>query len=103
MANETVVIDVVGNDTDPASRSLELRSVTAPSRGVSEIATGMVAYTPAFGFVGRDTFTYTVANDLGLDADGTVTVDVKGHGGSFADGTWFTDGTGWTEQTTAAG
>ena len=101
-ANEPVTIDVIANDGDPAGRPLAVDGVTEPAHGASAIADGKVTYTPAFGFVGADAFTYTVANDLGLADTAEIAVRVDGQGEPFADGTWFTDGTGWSEADAAA-
>jgi hypothetical protein len=102
VANRAVVIPVLANDDDPAGRPLTVVAVTTPATGSAVIAdAGSVTYTPAFGFIGQDSFTYTVANDLGLEAQAQVTVTVDGDGEPFSDGTFFTDGTGWVESRAA--
>ncbi|MEE9313269.1 MAG: Ig-like domain-containing protein, partial [Rhizobiaceae bacterium] len=40
-------------------------------------ADGTVKYTPNTGFVGQDTFTYTITDDKGATDTATVTIDVK--------------------------
>jgi len=97
VANSSVEVDVLANDTDPARRPLSLVAVATPTNGAAAIVDGRAVYEPAYGFVGRDRFAYTVANDLGLEDEAVVTVDVAGDGEPFADGTFFTDGTGWLE------
>ena len=72
-------IDVLANDSDPDG-SLVPSSVTivqAVSGSVTrEPTSGAVIYTPAQGFLGDDSFTYTVADDLGLTSN-TATVTVR--------------------------
>jgi hypothetical protein len=97
VANTSVNIDVLANDTDPASRPLSLVAVATPTNGAAAIVEGKAVYEPVYGFVGRDRFAYTVANDLGRKDEAVVTVDIAGHGEPFADGTFFADGTGWLD------
>jgi hypothetical protein len=97
LANMSVEVDVLANDTDAASGPLSLVSVAAPTNGTAAVVAGKAVYEPTYGFVGRDVFTYTVANDQGLEDTARVTVDVDGHGEPFADGTFFDDGTGWLD------
>ena len=69
--NISTVIDVLANDTD-ADGSLNPATVAivgGPAHGSVTIdtATGKITYTPTTGYVGADSFTYTVNDD-----DGTV-------------------------------
>ena len=75
-AGVAVVIDVLANDTDPEGEPLTLAAVGTPQHGTAVIDAGKVRYTPAAGFSGTDTFTYTVADAFGTTAAGTVTVAV---------------------------
>ena len=64
-------------DTDPDGDTLTVESVTTPGDGTATInANGTVRYTPDAGFVGTDTFDYTVADGNGGSDTGTVTVTV---------------------------
>ncbi|MFQ5648302.1 MAG: beta strand repeat-containing protein, partial [bacterium] len=78
-----VAIDVLANDSDPDG-SLNLTSVTIttlPSNGSTSVnpITGVVTYTPATGFLGQDSFAYTVDDNSGLSSnDATVSVRVFG-------------------------
>jgi hypothetical protein len=75
--NQPVVINVVANDTDGGSPPLTVTSVTQPSNGTaSNNGNGTVTYAPKSGFVGTDSFTYTIKNNCGKTATGTVTVNV---------------------------
>jgi hypothetical protein len=63
--------------SDPNGDALGVASVTEGSHGRVVInANGTVTYTPAAGFTGIDTFTYTVTDPYGHPAVGTGTVTV---------------------------
>jgi hypothetical protein len=50
---------------------------TAPAHGTASVsAAGAASYTPAAGFSGTDSFTYTATNANGVSPGSTVTVDV---------------------------
>ncbi len=79
--NDAVEIDVADNDIDPdGSIDASTLVVTSPaSNGVAEVNTveGTITYTPNGGFVGEDTFAYTVEdNDSVVSNAATVTVIV---------------------------
>ncbi|MEO8133999.1 MAG: Ig-like domain-containing protein [Betaproteobacteria bacterium] len=69
-------LNVLANDSDPDGDTLTLTAVSAPARGTAVIAGNRVSYTPASGFFGTDTFTYTIADGRGGTASATVTVTV---------------------------
>jgi uncharacterized protein YhjY with autotransporter beta-barrel domain len=74
--NQAVSIDVLANDVSGDGSPLTINSASQPANGSVIFPAGAsVTYTPNAGFVGQDTFTYTVTNDLGSDT-ATVTVDV---------------------------
>lgn len=68
-------INVLANDFD-VDGSLAPNTVTVvsqPKRGsVSVAASGAIVYTPNIGFTGNDSFTYTVADNLGLVSNEAV-------------------------------
>jgi hypothetical protein len=73
-----VTIEVLGNDNDPDGAALFITEVGMPANG-SAVANsnGSITYTPAAGFVGTDSFTYTIADaDNALDT-ATVVVSVQ--------------------------
>lgn len=70
------VIDVMSNDTDLDSDTLTITSVTQPSNGTVVNNNGNVTYTPAPGFSGMDSFTYTVSDGNGGTSTAVVTVNV---------------------------
>lgn len=74
-AGETVVIDVLGNDTDPNDGGgLYIVSVDV-SQGVINVTERGIEYTADPDFTGVDTFTYTVSNGWAERTE-TVTVTV---------------------------
>jgi Bacterial Ig domain len=79
VSGQPVTIDVRGNDNANGGGALTVQSVGDPGNGTARISDGKVVYTPDDGFVGTDTFTYTVATEFGTDT-ATVTVTVTGAG-----------------------
>lgn len=86
----TVVVSVLGNDTDPEAGSLTLVSVgSAEKQGTRsflqraqaplnlEIVGNTVVYTPPSDYWGEDSFFYTVVDDEGLYGRGKVFVNVE--------------------------
>lgn len=72
-----VTFNVVNNDTDVDGDTLTLAAVGNPANGtVTSNASGEITYTPAAGFFGSDSFSYTVS-DGSLTAVGTVIVSVS--------------------------
>ena len=77
--NTSVVINVLANDT-PGSNPLAPTSVAIvqqPADGTLQInpSTGAVSYLPQNGFIGMDTFTYTVSDAQG-NASNAATVSI---------------------------
>ncbi|MCW9014350.1 MAG: Ig-like domain-containing protein [Gammaproteobacteria bacterium] len=78
-----VTIDVTTVCTDAAgsivASTLAVSSTSTNNGNVSvDPGTGIVTYTPAFGFAGTDTFTYTVQDDnAGTSTPATVTMTVE--------------------------
>ncbi|HTF96068.1 MAG TPA: retention module-containing protein [Cellvibrio sp.] len=66
---------LLGNDTDLDADALTLASVGNASSGTVSIVSGNVQFTPAPGFSGPASFTYTVSDGHGT-ATGTVSVTV---------------------------
>lgn len=86
----SVTINVLANASDPDGDQLEVVSVTQGDNG--EVALnddGTVTYTPAAGFDGTDSFTYTIDDDHGGQATGTVTATVLPNAGVVVDGTLY--------------
>src|SRR5262249_26753680 len=79
---------LLANDTDPKGQPLTVVAVSAASSAGGTVALNdngtpadpsddFVQYTPPAGFVGTDTFTYTVANTAGGTASATRTMTVS--------------------------
>jgi len=73
-------LTVLANDSDSDGQVVRITSVTSPAHGTVAIATDgqSVSYKPAADFFGADTFTYTMLDNRGGSATGTVTVNVTG-------------------------
>jgi len=74
-----VTVAVRGNDTDPDGDSLTVSGVTQGANGsvVIDAVTGNPIYTPNTGFIGSDSFTYTINDGNGGTATATVNVTVN--------------------------
>ncbi len=74
--------NVLANDTDPdAGDTKTITAIGATNHGgtVSIVGAGAnntLSYTPAAGYVGTETFTYTMRDTAGLTSTATVTVTV---------------------------
>lgn len=77
------VIDVLANDNggpNEASDTITVTAVGATNNGGTATITaggGSVTYSPAAGFIGTETFTYTITDAGGLEDTATVTVTVE--------------------------
>ncbi len=73
----SVIITVLSNDTDMDGNMLKVTAVSEPANGTAVANTDhTVTYTPKSGFVGNDTFTYTVSDSDGQTAIASVSVTV---------------------------
>lgn len=75
--NTAIAVPVLANDSDPDGDSLSIVSTSQPGNGTATVSGDSVLYTPATGFIGTDTFTYTIADPDGLTATATVTITVN--------------------------
>ncbi|MFO7648448.1 Ig-like domain-containing protein [Halomonas campaniensis] len=72
-----VQIAVLENDSDPDGDPLTVGAVTRPNNGsVTVNADGTLTYTPDFGFIGSDSFTYRAYDGRLLSDPATVNVAV---------------------------
>ena len=69
-------INVLANDSDPDGDTLSVIQVSPPTHGSAGIAGNLVNYTPTPGFVGSDSFTYTISDGHGGNATASVAVTV---------------------------
>lgn len=75
-----VTIDVLTNDTDIDGDNLSIKSgsVTQPTHGTTTfIGDGDIKYIPTDGFIGTDSFEYTVQDGNGGEDTTTVTVNIE--------------------------
>jgi hypothetical protein len=79
--NGSVLVDVLAGDTGDG---LTLTGASAPADGTAVISGGKILYAPTQGYVGLDTFTYTVTDASGVTA--TANVDVAVQAGSTSGG-----------------
>ena len=78
--NTTVNIAVLANDSDPDGDTLTITTVTQGANGGTVTITNggtRVSYRPRSGFIGTDSFTYTVSDGDDGTATATVTVTVN--------------------------
>lgn len=72
-----VQIPVLANDSDPEAADLIVANVGVARNGTVVInPDSTIQYAPMPGFVGQDSFTYTVQDERGNSTDATVTVSV---------------------------
>ncbi len=86
----SVDLDVLANDSDPNDDHLTVVGVAGARPGaLLTVAAGggSLTYTPAPGFTGEDTFTYTVDDGRGQTASARVTVTVPNENPVAADDT----------------
>jgi len=75
--NTATTIGVLTNDTDADGDTLAVTSVSTPVHGTASInPNGTIAYAPAAGYSGADSFTYTISDGQGGSATTTVNVTV---------------------------
>lgn len=80
-AGDTVVIDVLANDSDANGDALHVMSVTDPTGGTATLNDdGTVSYTALDTFEGEDSFEYIVSDPFGATDTGLVTISVTGLG-----------------------
>jgi hypothetical protein len=73
--NKSTTLTPLANDTVTAGGTLALVSATAPAHGTATVSGNNVVYAPTAGFIGKDTFSYTVNAGAGSSAS-TATVSV---------------------------
>ncbi len=75
-AGKPLAINVVGNDTDPDGDNLRVSAFTAAAHGRVSRSGSLLVYTPAAGYNGSDSFTYTVRDPSGSSDTGLVQIQV---------------------------
>jgi len=71
-----VTINVLANDSDSDGDTLTITGSTTPAHGTATCTTTCL-YTPANGYTGADSFTYTISDGHGGTATATVNVTVQ--------------------------
>lgn len=71
-----IALDVLDNDSDPDGDAITIVGTTQPANGLVAFTGTTVTYAPAAGFVGTDSFTYTIDDGRGGSASATVRVTV---------------------------
>ena len=69
-------IDVLVNDSDIDGHTITLKTVSASGNGTVTIANNKVNYTPASGFNGAETISYTIEDSEGGTANAEVSITV---------------------------
>lgn len=80
LQNQPVTFDPRANDSDPGGNTLSITGVTTPSHGTASFTATSATYSPATGYVGPDSFGYSIANGVGGTASSTVSVSVTPSG-----------------------
>ncbi len=75
-ASASVLIDVLANDVDPDGDPLVIVGFAGASYGGLLLEGNQLRYTPQDGFVGTDSFSYTVEDDSQATDTATVTIHV---------------------------
>jgi predicted RNA-binding protein len=75
--DSTVLIDVLANDSDIDGDSLAIILFSQGAHGTVVQEGGSMRYTPAATYNGTDSFTYTISDDNGGTAAGTVNITVN--------------------------
>src|SRR6185312_13240001 len=74
--------------TGSGGTALSFATSTNPAHGtVDTLASGLVQYTPAAGFIGTDSFEYVANDENGTSAPATVTIRVGNHAPTATDDT----------------
>lgn len=77
LESHALVLDVLANDMDPDGDSLSVETTSAGNNGTTRLnADGTITYQPNPGFIGTDSFDYTVSDGNGASASASVTIRV---------------------------
>ncbi|MCB1506341.1 MAG: cadherin-like domain-containing protein [Hyphomicrobiaceae bacterium] len=72
----SVLIDVLANDTDANKDALSIASIAQPAHGTAAIQNGQILYTPAANYTGSDAFQYTISDGRGGSSSAQVSVNI---------------------------
>ena len=69
---------MLANDSDPDNDPLTVTGTTTPAHGTAVVnANNTITYTPATGYTGPDSFTYSISDGRGGTASATVSITVS--------------------------
>ena len=89
-------VSVLANDTDPDGDALTVTGASTPANGTTVVnANGSITYTPAAGYVGTDSFTYTISDGRGGVGGASVSVTVSEQVNLVGNPGFETDTAGW--------
>ena len=80
---QSVMVNVLSNDSDPEGDNLSITNVARPSNGKALFNGSMVTYIPDAEFTGTDLFDYTISDANGGTANATLTIAVQGRSNRF--------------------
>ncbi|WP_121970207.1 Ig-like domain-containing protein [Leptolyngbya sp. BC1307] len=102
-AGTPIIINVMGNDSDPDGDSLSIAGVSGAANGtVSSNTNGTLTYTPKDGFSGNDSFSYSISDGKGGSATATVGVVVNPAPSTSITSNSATSGSAATSSSTAS-
>ncbi|MBL4764425.1 MAG: cadherin-like domain-containing protein [Colwellia sp.] len=103
--NESIIINVLNNDTDVDGDTLVVTSTSSGSegKGLVTFSSNNIRYTPKVGFSGIDHFSYVVSDGNGGSDTAIVTVDVDDNNMSSSENTVTTTTTTTTTTTSSGG
>ncbi|MEL7451190.1 MAG: Ig-like domain-containing protein, partial [Pseudomonadota bacterium] len=73
-SGDSLTLPVLLNDSDPDGDPLVISTVTEPAHGSATTVGDRIVYTPEAGFLGADTFSYTINDGRGGTASATVRI-----------------------------
>ncbi len=90
-SGDSVVLDLLSNDTDKEGNALTITAVSKPAKGTLSEKAGVYTYTANANTDGKETLTYTLSDGVNT-ATGTViiTITAKVANGPSIVGTWTT-------------
>lgn len=77
LENQTLAIAVLGNDFDPDGDTVSVTGAGNGANGSVSTTDSSVSYSPNPGFVGTDSFTYSITDGFGGTASAQVTVTIS--------------------------
>lgn len=73
---QSIVVDVLANDSDPEGSALTISSIGQPSSGTAQIVNNQIEFQPG-SQSGTFTFSYTISNESSLSSTANVSVEVS--------------------------